>query len=227
MPATRHNVNREVDIRRAQNVYGRGHMRERRFTFVRHASTVYNDKRLLNGDPYLAVPLDAEGHVAAAALAPLVARCPPDLALHTRFARTRETLMLLLGRRHDVRVEVEPGFDDIDVGVFEGRNVQAYRDWRARHGHDEAVPDGESRLAALARYAGGCARLLARHDARGILLVVHDVPIRFLRNAMAATDPLDGPVRTVANLECLSVGPAELAAALAVMRRRLSGLPPA
>jgi broad specificity phosphatase PhoE len=74
-------------------------MRERRFTFVRHASTVYNRLGLLNGDPHLPVPLDAGGRIAAAALAPLLAHCPFDLALHTRFARTRETLCLLLGRR--------------------------------------------------------------------------------------------------------------------------------
>jgi broad specificity phosphatase PhoE len=201
-------------------------MRERRFTFVRHASTVYNDFHLLNGDPRVPVPLDVEGRVAAAALAPLVARWPLDLALHTRFARTSETLMLMLGRRRDVRVAVEPAFDDIDVGVFEGRDVRAYRAWRAEHGQVEAVPGGESRLDALARYADGCARLLARRDARCVLLVVHDVPIRFLRNALLAADPLDGPVRTVANLERVSVGESQLAAGLAVMRRRLSGLPP-
>jgi broad specificity phosphatase PhoE len=201
-------------------------MRERRFTFVRHASTVYNDRHLLNGDPRVPVPLDAEGRVAAAALAPLVARCPFDLALHTRFARTRETLMLMLGPRRDVPIAVEPAFDDILVGVFEGRDVQEYRDWRARHGLAEAVPGGESRLGALARYADGCARLLARHDARCVLLVVHDQPIRFLRNAMLAADPLEGPVRAVANLERLTVGEAGLAPGLAVMRRRLAGLPP-
>jgi broad specificity phosphatase PhoE len=201
-------------------------MQERRFTFVRHASTVYNDLHLLNGDPRVPAPLDVEGRVAAAALAPLVARWPLDLALHTRFARTRETLMLMLGRRHDIRVAVEPAFDDIDVGVFEGQDVRAYRVWRAEHGPAEAVPGGESRLDALARYADGCARLLARRDAHCVLLVVHDVPMRFLRNALLAADPLDGPVRTVANLERLSVGESQLAAGLAVMRRRLSGLPP-
>jgi hypothetical protein len=55
---------------------------------------------------------------------------------------------------------------------------------------------------------------------------VHDVPIRFLRNALLRADPLDGPVRTVANLERLTVSEAQLGAALAVMRRRLCGLPP-
>ena len=210
-----------VDIRA---VYGRG-MRERRFTFVRHATTVYNDFHLLNGDPRVPVALDAEGRVAAAALGARLRQCPFDLALHTRFARTRETLMLMLGRRHDVPVAVEPAFDDIAVGIFEGRDVSAYRAWRAEHGPGEAVPGGESRLDALARYADGCARVLSRRDARCVLLVVHDVPIRFLHNALLAADPLEGPVRTVANLERLSVGESQLAAGLAVMRRRLSGLP--
>lgn len=193
---------------------------------VRHASTVYNHLHLLNGDPRVPVPLDADGRVAAAALGRRLEHCPFDLAVHTSFARTRETLMLMLGRRTDVRVAVEPAFDDIDVGSFESQEVQAYRDWRARHGHDEAPPGGESRLAALGRYADGYARLLARHDVRCVLLVLHDIPIRFLHNALLAADPIDGPVRTVANLEHLSLGEPQLAAGLAVMRRRLSGLPP-
>lgn len=201
-------------------------MRERRFTFLRHASTGYNDLHKLNGDPGLPVSLDTEGRVAAAALAPLVARWPLDLALHTRFPRTRETLLLMLGSRRDVPIALETAFDDIDVGEFEGKDVTAYRAWRREHGPAEAVPGGESRLDALARYADGCARLLARREARCVLLVVHDVPIRFLRNALLASDPLDGPVRTVANLERLCVGESQLAAGLAVMRRRLSGLPP-
>ena len=188
-------------------------MRERRFTFVRHASTVYNDLHLLNGDPRVPVPLDAEGRVAATALGARLARCPFDLALHTRFARTRETLMLMLGRRHDVPVAVEPA-------LRRHRRRRSSRGGTSRPtapgapstGPGEAVPGGESRLDALARYADGCARLLARHDARCVLLVVHDVPIRFLHNALLAADPLEGPVRTVANLERLSVGEAQLAA---------------
>ena len=211
---------------KVDNGAGVEQMAGRAFTFVRHASSVYNGRGLLNGDPRVPVPLDAAGRAAAAALAPQFAHLPLDLAIHTRFARTRETLRILLGRRDDVPVALDAGFDDVDVGEFEGHGVQAYRVWRAQHGLEKAVPGGESRVAALARYAGGCARLLARHDARCTLLVVHDVPIRFLHNALLRADPLDGPVRTVANLERLTVGEAQLAAALAVMRRRLSGLPP-
>ena len=198
----------------------------RRYTFVRHASTVYNARGLLNGDSRVLVSLDAGGRVAAASLARHLDHVPFDLALHTRFARTRETLTLLLGRRTGVQIATEAGFDDVDVGEFEGLGLQAYRDWRALHQPGQAVPGGESRLGALARYADGCARVLARRDASRVLLVVHDVPIRFLRNALLRADPLDGPVRTVANLEPVTVSEAQLGAALAVMRRRLCGLPP-
>jgi broad specificity phosphatase PhoE len=201
-------------------------MHERRYTFVRHARTAYNVHGLLNGDPRIPVPISASGIVAAAALAPSFAHARIDLALHTRFARTRETLNILLGGRKDVPVAIDAMFDDVDVGEFEGRGIQSYRDWRAAHGLAEAMAGGESRLAALERYSDGCARLLARHDAERLLLVVHDVPIRFLHNALLRTDPLDGPVRTVANLERLTVSEAQLGAALGVMRRRLSGLPP-
>jgi broad specificity phosphatase PhoE len=212
----------QVDIRWG---YRRA-MHARRFTFVRHASTVYNDLRLLNGDARIPVPLDAAGRVAATALAASLASCPFDLALHTSFARTRETLSILLAFRRGVPVEVEPAFDDIRVGVFEGRHVEDYRAWRALHPPSERVPGGESRLDALARYADGCAHLLGRSDAGCVLLVVHDVPMRFLRNALSGADPLDGPVRTIANLEVVRVGEDGLGAALAVMRRRVAGLPP-
>jgi broad specificity phosphatase PhoE len=201
-------------------------MAERRFTFVRHASSVYNDRHLLNGDPQVPVPLDTRGRVAATALAALLAPCPFDLALYTRFARTRETMFLLLGGRHGVPVALESSFDDIGVGSFEGRDVQVYRGWREVHGPEQPAPGGESRLGALARYADGCARLLARRDARCVLAVVHDIPIRFLSNALLRADPLEGPVRTVANLQRLSMSEAQLGASLAVMQRRLCGLPP-
>jgi probable phosphoglycerate mutase len=201
-------------------------MRERRFTFVRHASTLYNGLRRLNGDPRVPVPLDTGGRVAASALATSLAGCPFDLAVHTRFARTRETLSILLAQRRALPVAVEPCFDDIDVGEFEGRGIDAYRAWRALHGPGERVPGGESRLAALARYAAGCDHLLRRNDARHVLLVVHDLPIRFLGNALLRADPLDGPVRTIANLERVTLTEQEVGAALAVMHRRLCELPP-
>jgi broad specificity phosphatase PhoE len=144
--------------------------------------------------------------------------------VYTRFTRTRETLAILLAGRA-VPTAIEAGLDDVDVGELEGQALQTYRDWRAAHGPELSVPGGESRLAALARYTAALERLRARSDARHVLLVAHDVPIRFLRNALLRADPLDGPVRTVGNLEVLVVDDAQLGAALAVLRRRRAGLP--
>ena len=110
------------------------------------------------------------GRVAAAALGRACSRRARSIwPLHTRFARTRETLMLLLGRRPGVPVASSRRSTTSTSGSSRAGDVQAYRDWRALHGPEQAVPGGESRLGALARYADGCARLLARRDARCVL----------------------------------------------------------
>ena len=88
------------------------------------------------------------------------------------------------------------------------------------------MPGGESRLGALARYADGCARLLARRDASRVLLVVHDVPIRFLHNALLVPTRSQAPCAPSRTSSASPSSEAQLAAALAVMRRRLCGLPP-
>src|SRR4051794_41921332 len=100
-------------------------MPQRRYTFIRHASTVYNELGLLNGDPRAPVPLDAGGTVAASALAPAFAHGPLHPALHTPFSRTPETLMLPLGRPPDVPVAVGPGFEHLAVRQVRGGGVTA------------------------------------------------------------------------------------------------------
>ncbi|HJZ62521.1 MAG TPA: histidine phosphatase family protein, partial [Miltoncostaeaceae bacterium] len=82
-------------------------------------------------------------------------------------------------------------------------------------------PGGESRLDALGRYADGFERMLGE-PARDVLAVIHDVPIRFMLNAAEGTDPLNGPVASVANAEHHRLSQAELARGLATMRERLA-----
>ena len=202
-------------------------MPERRFTFVRHASTVYNDLHLLNGDPRVPVPLDAAGRVAAAALAPraraLPVRSRPAHALRAH-ARDTDAHARPAARRAD---RGRARFDDIDVGDLRGAGRRRPTAPGAPStGRASRCPAARAACTRSARYADGCARLLARYDARCVLLVVHDVPIRFLRNAMLGADPLEGPVRTVANLERVSVSQSQLAAGLAVMRRRFPAFRP-
>jgi len=172
----------------------------RAFTFVRHGRSTYNAQGLVNGDPLVPVALDDVGRGQILALRETLGPRDFDLAVRTRFPRTAESLTLLLDGRY-VPVAIYAEFDDVRLGVFEGGPVGEYREWRRSHTPDQPPPgEGESRLGALYRYLRGFERLL-EEEADRVLAVIHDVPIRFLLNAARGADPLDGPVRAVANAE--------------------------
>ena len=195
----------------------------RRFILARHGRTGYNAIHKLNGDPAVAVSLDAEGRRQAEALRDRLAGLPIDLGVHTRFRRTAQTLDILLSGS-DVRRVACPELDDVALGDFEGASAAEYRAWRICLPQDARPPGGgESRVDVLARYVRGFERLLAC-AARLPLVVTHDIPIRFLANALTGDDPLDGPVTAVANATEMVVAEADLVRALAVMRDRV---PPA
>ncbi len=193
----------------------------RTFTLVRHGRTTFNDAGLVNGDPQIAVHLDEVGRAQCRALRERFRGRRYDLGIRTRFPRTGESLAIMLAGR-DVPIAVYPELDDVRLGVFESGPVEEYRAWRRGHRPDEPPPgEGESRMNALYRYVRGYERMLAEDDAAHILAVLHDVPIRFMLNGVASADPLDGPVRAVANAEPHVLDEHELERGLAAMRDRL------
>lgn len=187
-------------------------------TLMRHGESDYNVQGRLNGDPAVPVHLTAAGRAAARALGTELAGTAFDLAVHTRFARSRETLEILLAGR-DIPTQVLPELDDVQLGEFEGHGVEEYRAWRRMNGVATRPAGGESRLDALARYADGFERLVGL--GRVMLCVTHDIPIRFLANAIQGADPLEGPVRSVANLVPFRLSDAQVTAAVVAMRRSL------
>jgi broad specificity phosphatase PhoE len=192
----------------------------RTFTLLRHGRTGYNARGLVNGDPSVVVELDDEGLIQARAARDLLAGRDVDLAIHTRFPRTRQTLGILVAGR-SIPIRVYPELDDVHLGIFEGRPVAEYREWRRTHTPTDLPPgEGESRVDALYRYVRGFERMV-EEDAEHILAVLHDVPIRFLLNGAQGTDPLDGPVLAVANAELHMLNEPMMHRALAVMRDRL------
>lgn len=193
----------------------------RTFTLVRHGRTTYNHEGLVNGDPTVAVHLDDVGRKQCLALRERLAARHFDLAIHTRFARTRESLALILDGRAVPRTTY-PELDDVRLGVFESRPVAEYRAWRHTHPAEEPPPgEGESRVHALYRYMRGFERMAGQDEANHILAVIHDVPIRFMLNAAQSADPLDGPVRAVANGEVHVLTDTDLERGLGAMRDRL------
>jgi len=109
----------------------------------RHGQSTLNVENKVNGDPTVPVPLTADGRVAATKLGEQVAHLPLDLGVHTRFARTKETLEIALAGRAVPTIE-EPLLDDIGIGDLEGCSLDDYRAWKHAHTRSDAFPGGES-----------------------------------------------------------------------------------
>ena len=164
---------------------------------ARHAHSQLNVEHRVNGDPSRPVHITEDGKTEARALGFELANIPLDLCVQTRFGRTQETAAIATAGR-DVPTEVEPLFDDIDVGELEGKTLEEYRAWKAWHTRSDPFPGGESLDDAARRYAEGYRKLLARGLGH-VLVVCHEIPIRYALNAAAGSDDLDGPAHEIPN----------------------------
>ena len=169
----------------------------RLFVLVRHGQSELNAARRVNGDPSVPVALTAQGEAEAGGLALQLAGIDLDLCVHTRFGRTRATARIALEGRN-VPIVVEQLLDDIDVGELEGRSIDDYRAWKSEHTRADPFPGGESLDDAARRYATGYERLLTRAERR-VLVVCHEIPVRYAINAAAGSDELDGPAHELGN----------------------------
>lgn len=169
----------------------------RLYVIARHAESVLNLERRVNGDPSREVDLTERGREEARQLGTQVANIPLDLCVHTRFSRTRETAVIALAGR-EVPFAVEPLLDDIDVGDFDGAPLAEYRAWKHGHPRDVPFPGGESLDDAARRYAAGLHNLLERPEA-SVLVVCHEIPLRYALNGAVGSDSLDGPAHELVN----------------------------
>jgi len=169
----------------------------RLYVLVRHGQSELNVTHRINGDPDIPVGLTAQGEEESRALGIQVAQLELELCVHSRFGRTRQTAELALAGR-PVPLDVEPLLDDIDIGDLEGRTIDDYRAWKAEHARSDPFPSGESLDDAARRYADAFERLLEREERR-ILVVCHEIPVRYALNAAAGSDELDGPAHQLGN----------------------------
>jgi broad specificity phosphatase PhoE len=169
----------------------------RLFVLSRHARSALNLERRINGDPSVPVALTEEGRAGARLLGLQVANLPLEACVHTRFGRTRETAEIALAGRA-VPLAVEPLLDDIDVGELEGQTIDEYRAWKSRHSPSDRFPGGESLDEAARRYARAYRELLAG-QASTVLVVCHEIAIRYALNAAAGSPDLDAPTHAIPN----------------------------
>jgi broad specificity phosphatase PhoE len=195
----------------------------RLFVLSRHAHTTLNIENRVNGDPNVPVPLTEDGRAEARQLGSQLENLPIDLCVHTRFARTRETAECILGDRGVPQVE-EPLLDDIDIGQLEGETIAAYRTWKHEHTRADPFPGGESLDDAARRYARAFEGLLARAE-QTMLVVCHEIPIRYALNGAAGSSDLDGPAHKIPNATPYLFDETALARAAAGIERMLPSEP--
>jgi probable phosphoglycerate mutase len=188
----------------------------RLFVLTRHAHSTLNVANRVNGDPSVPVPLTDGGRAEAERLAHQLAEIPLELCVHTRFGRTQETADEVLRGRDVPRVD-EPLLDDIDVGDLEGATLEEYRAWKRAHTRDDPFPGGESLDAAARRYARAFERLLERSE-QAVLVICHEIPVRYALNAAAGSADLDGPERSIPNATPYLFDETALARAVARIR---------
>ena len=187
------------------------------YVIARHGESVLNFENRISGDPSVPVALTEKGREEACLLGQQVAHVPLELCVHTRFSRTRETAEIALAGR-DVPFELEPLLDDINVGELEGRTLEDYRAWKRAHVRSDAFPGGESLDDAARRYATAFEKLLERPE-RSILVIAHEIPLRYAINAADGSDDLDGPAHQLANATPYLFDEAVLGRAVEQIRR--------
>jgi broad specificity phosphatase PhoE len=189
----------------------------RMIVMARHAHSTLNELERVNGDPSVDVPLTDRGREEARLLGLQLANVPLDACVHTQFGRTQQTAELALAGR-DVPLVEEPLLNDIVVGGLEGESLQAYRDFKRTHTRDDPFPGGESLNDAARRYAEGYERILASPYER-VLVVCHEIPLRYALNGALESNQLDGPIRQLGNAQPFLFTEDALARAVATIRR--------
>ncbi len=167
----------------------------RLFVFARHAESMANTAHVFSSDPARPVALTERGREQAHVLGAQLANLHIDLAVCSRFRRTRETIDIALHGRH-VPVLIEPGFDELQVGDLDGAPMEAYWAWKHQHSLDDRFPHGESPDDALFRYANALRSLLARTEPV-TLVILHEFALRHI--ALAGTDGSGLPAEAVGN----------------------------
>ena len=167
------------------------------YVIARHGESTLNHENRINGDPSVRVRLTEKGRDESRLLGEQVAHVPLQLCLHSNFLRTRETAEVALAGR-DVPFEEDPELGDIRVGELEGKTLDDYRAWKHTHTRSDPFPGGESLDDAARRYANAFERLLERPET-SILVVTHEIPLRYAINAADGSEDLDGPTHQLAN----------------------------
>jgi probable phosphoglycerate mutase len=183
----------------------------RTFLLARHGQSLLNVAGIVNADPGRDPGLSPAGEAEARHLGRQVAALEIELVVTSRFPRAQQTAGLALATRNVPHVII-PDLDDVKIGELEGKTIADYRVWKHGRSRTEPFPGGESLDGAARRYAGAYRSLLERAEST-VLVICHEIPVRYAINAAAGSPRLDAPVHDVPNAVPYLFGAPQLAAA--------------
>lgn len=151
---------------------------------VRHGTTDWNDQHRLQGTSD--IPLNAMGLTQGALLTGYFADIPIDLGVTSPLLRARQTLDFVLGARKDtVPILVEPGIQEIYMGILEGRPVPEvnllFPDFAQGLMHEPgtaSAPEGETAGQVYDRMRDTILRIVAEHPGKTIAMASHGFAIQ-------------------------------------------------
>jgi broad specificity phosphatase PhoE len=183
----------------------------RTFLLARHGQSQFNLAGVVNADPGRDPGLSPAGEAEARHLGRQVAALEIELVVTSRFPRAQQTAGLALATRNVPHVII-PDLDDVKIGELEGKTIADYRAWKHGRSRTEPFPGGESLDDAARRYAGAYRSLVERPEST-VLVICHEIPVRYAINAAADSRQLDAPVHDVPNAVPYLFGEPQLAAA--------------
>lgn len=167
------------------------------FLLARHGESLFNVAGVVNADPSLDRGLSEAGREEARGLAAQLTGLEVELLATSRFPRAQETGTIAL-EAHPAPHVVLPDLDDVNIGDLEGKTVADYRARKRGRPRGEPFPGGESLDHAAARYAAAYRSLLGRPEST-ILVVCHEIPVRYALNAASGSSDLDAPYHDIGN----------------------------
>lgn len=163
-----------------------------RVYLIRHGQTAWNAEMRFQGHSDIA--LSEQGREQARALADRLKKVTFGGVYTSDLERAYETAAII-ARPHNLKVQQEPGFREINFGIWEGLT---FKEIRAQHARSAAqwwrnplqtrVPGGESLGDVVKRSMEALFNICTRHENQNIIIVTHGGVVRSIIASILGMD---------------------------------------
>jgi Fructose-2,6-bisphosphatase len=160
---------------------------KKRIYFVRHGETDCNNKNLIQGRGINA-PLNELGHQQAEEFYQYYKHVPFDKVYTSSLQRTHQSMAPLL-QKSGIPHEILSGFDEMDFGMMEGKEMfdangafaleNLFVEWKNSNG-DAKVEEGESPNDVQARMKKALEVILSEKQEKNVVVCMHGRALRIL-----------------------------------------------